>query len=1363
MLSIREIFAIACLWPLVANGFGWELFESGAVPDGWSAPSGNSLSIDSSIVLQGEQSLSWDWTNTAEPRIDYTGSTWDSGGYVNSFSFWVHREKPLPEAVLQVSFLQGDTVVRSFTFGLDFTGWRTAFVPYRDMDGVGSGLIDGLRLEIIGESVPETGRLLVDQIIPAKVMDSRHQYADVQVPFVREGMDKGHWEPRVEELGRDPRLQYTPDEQQIAAGADLARALQAELAGTGSVTGSMVDRAEEDMADFGLQSTTEGVRGYHIFYNSYPGMAYPGALRSLLEEDGKQHDFREYGALQLRIARYYHRTDDPELRSRLAGMFTLMAQHLLNQGWAAGSNQGSIHHIGYQIREYFQANFLMRDVLADAGLLKPTREAVQWYSRGGELLNPFVEPNMDYYNTLSLGQLLGLLMEDDPVVRAAWLQAYQHTLSQTLATVMPGDGLGLKPDGTAFHHNGHYPAYAIGAFQTLGILFDHLRDTPFQPTGSAHIAFRRSLLAARIYSQKFDWPIGISGRHPFSGNIQSLQRAFSAVAAYPDPVTGITPDPEMSVALLRLWGNPGGDLGTAIQNAGLAPETSAGFWSFPFANLAVARGPGWMASMKGYSRYVWSSEIYTNDNRYGRYQSNGTLEILREGGRAPSGYREAGWDWNRLPGTTAIHLPFDQLESPRSSTLMLRSGETFAGAASRGNRTGIYGLIINEPFFGNDLKARKSVSMLGDVLVALGSGISSANTIYPTETTVFQVALPADDTPQLFGDGIGEVTQMGASGSLPSHQGLWFRDPVGTGYWLAPGQSLHWHRKLQQSFQNKTREATAGSFAAGWLNHGASPSGASYHFAVLPMANQTGLEEFHQDMQTEATAPYVVLSQTPELHAVYDNIRDTLHVAAFEAGDELGLPHLQAVSDPLLVVIDEYGTGLEIAVSNPDLKPRAEGHVLSTNRLLLSGLWSPEPGDSSLYWHEKGNTHIVVPTRAGITSEVSLIPAGEPTPFAQTPRLAARDPVVPEQRDPTAGTIIWEAVDSANRKGWIVEKLDPASGQFKPATILESHVRQWTDPHLRFKELVAYRITEWTSEGLGPHSKPVPVFLKEGFGMDYDFRESSTLDQLWLDGWQSSGISDPDADLQLAADGLLLTDNSPSAPAALTLPFPQQSAGSAEAVLGVHKTANFFVNLTLLHQGTPLMSLELTTRTEGVIETPTESVAFSDQSWDLRDGPPRKVLLSWQMLSSTEFSLQGTFYNLSGTPTRTLSQSYAVTQLPDTLRVSVGYGSAVNRGALVQRLSLYTAVPAETIPLAALPDVSRYTLTPDNQNWFLLFSPGPAPADYGLQLIGETSTDLSTWTPFLPDDSPITEDGENRYGLPPLDGPCRFYRFEMAP
>ena len=106
-----------------------------------------------------------------------------------------------------------------------------------------------------------------------------------------------------------------------------------------------------------------------------------------------------------------------------------------------------------------------------------------------------------------------------------------------------------------------------------------------------------------------------------------------------------------------------------------------------------------MVTLKAFNKYVWSSEIYHNANRYGRYQSHGSAQIIPMGDRpeltrADKGFDENGWDWNRMPGATGIHLPLKMLESPKKHTLMLRSEETFGGSGNLDNRYGAMGFKL---------------------------------------------------------------------------------------------------------------------------------------------------------------------------------------------------------------------------------------------------------------------------------------------------------------------------------------------------------------------------------------------------------------------------------------------------------------------------------------------------------------------------------------------------------------------------------------------------------------------------------------------------------------------------------------------
>ena len=72
---------------------------------------------------------------------------------------------------------------------------------------------------------------------------------------------------------------------------------------------------------------------------------------------------------------------------------------------------------------------------------------------------------------------------------------------------------------------------------------------------------------------------------------------------------------------------------------------------------------------------------------------NNEYPITEEASR----YKEAGWDWNRNPGTTTIHLPLELLNSPFKGSDMLLQPESFAGASQLNNgEFGMFAMKLGE-------------------------------------------------------------------------------------------------------------------------------------------------------------------------------------------------------------------------------------------------------------------------------------------------------------------------------------------------------------------------------------------------------------------------------------------------------------------------------------------------------------------------------------------------------------------------------------------------------------------------------------------------------------------------------------------
>ena len=130
------------------------------------------------------------------------------------------------------------------------------------------------------------------------------------------------------------------------------------------------------------------------------------------------------------------------------------------------------------------------------------------------------------------------------------------------------------------------------------------------------------------------------------------------------------------------------------MDEGIKAQQMSGYKTLPYGATAIHRREDWAAIIKGYSKYVWSSEIYSASNRYGRYPANGTVQLLNEEGEQNSGFVQEGWDWNRYPGGTIVYLPLDELETEKS-LLMFLSEESFAGATQLGSN-GVFGMVLNE-------------------------------------------------------------------------------------------------------------------------------------------------------------------------------------------------------------------------------------------------------------------------------------------------------------------------------------------------------------------------------------------------------------------------------------------------------------------------------------------------------------------------------------------------------------------------------------------------------------------------------------------------------------------------------------------
>jgi chondroitin-sulfate-ABC endolyase/exolyase len=913
-----------------AMGIPLFLFENG-VPRTFKTEKGATVEMDNHHSKDGKHALKWNYTKGSKlmvkEKIGFTPFVSNNQDQsIRTFVVWVYNEKPVNDTVT-FQFGRGNHVDSWFEMNLNFTGWRTAWVSYeRDMEGTPHPNMN--RMTIVA---PETqsGTLYFDSMMLSTPIDPRHHTPDLQVPFVNPGIMEAanaHW------LGLLHYSKLTPPDPQTEVTVDnLAGIRNIESKFTElvfkkqKVTEALLDEIRTRFATYDLKRDAQGIKGASLFMPHFDQV--PAAIKTSFKELSNTADLREFTDFMSLVANTYLSTEDGAIKNELKSMFIDLSDHLFDQGWVDGSGQGTMHHLGYNIRGFYSSAFLMRDVLKEANLLDRTKKTLFWLSGAGEIYTPKEEvvSNIDILNTTLNGRLASILVQDDNREKIRDMEAFTAWLSQGL---LPAKGLeaAFKKDGSAYHHANHYPAYAKDAFNGVTPMMYVLSDGPFRVTEAAHESLKKALMAMRIYSNKTQWLISVAGRHPDGNGALVLPPfRYMALAGSPDGKEQI--DREVASAYLRLTDKEDATV-RQFKNLGIEPETDPnGFWSMNYANLGIHRKDQWLVGVKGYSRYLWGNETYQNANLYGRYMSYGQMQIMGEYNHRDSGYVQEGWDWNRWPGTTTIHLPFEKLRSDvrnvdRFSGFeeMLISDETYSGSLSLQGQNGMFAMKLHEhPKYDGSHRARKSYFFFENRIVALGSDIENENIEYPTETTLFQNHMESE-TEAMWISKTGAITEFPYKNQLALTQDAWLIDNKKNGFYVPAGQTLSISRTEQLSMHQKDGSDTSGKFTTAWIDHGKAPKDGTYQYAVLVDTNENQMAEFAGLMEEQDKAPYNILQQNQMGHIVHDRATGITGYALFEASESIDKGIVRAVDTPSMVMSRMDGEKLVLSAVDPDLR-----------------------------------------------------------------------------------------------------------------------------------------------------------------------------------------------------------------------------------------------------------------------------------------------------------------------------------------------------------------------------------------------------------------------------------------------------------
>jgi len=662
---------------------------------------------------------------------------------------------------------------------------------------------------------------------------------------------------------------------------------------------------------------------------------------------------------------------------------------------------------------YATAIFLMKDDLKAAGQFDhhmAILQALTFFMSPDYPGYRFTHPglNTDVIRASTQQRLCYILAQDDTSnSREANMNQLKKMLNNSLR-ISNGWGDCIKPDFVTYHHRGVYSnTYGVNALHQMSILNMILNGSSYELDETGQSNLKEAAMAYTKFCKDFEMPRAIGGRFPFNTDVLDDLRPAYAYLYVADPAK----NKDCGREFVRLWGvsksanaalqqansvsinfvNSIGGMQDMLNtlDAGLQPlpERLEGQYNFPYAGLSVHKYNGFQVSVKGTSNFIWHYESGRNENLFGRYSSAGAMEILAVGNPSThenNGYTEDGWDWARIPGVTAAHLPLNEMTD---GTARLFSARSFLANASFDN-DGVFAMDYNDANSTTPMTGLKTVLFFKDKMLCMGSDFRNPGGPFALQTTLFQTALADINVPiSVNGNNAAGIEYHYAQKA----GGLWATDPVGNGYVVpankANADSVVVLRSAQSSL-NSSKKSTSGNFATTYLDHGVSPTGAKYVYGVALQAGKTGTKEFADHFDS-----YFKILQLDSFAHVAKYVPDnTFAYVVYNPLCTFKNDVVIRVDKPAVVMTrkDKTGKQLKISLTNPNL-----GIVSSTENfkfdelstvvyrkpqtdvvtLIIAGHWQLASPMSNVNLTTDGkNTKITFATINGFTIQAELKP-----------------------------------------------------------------------------------------------------------------------------------------------------------------------------------------------------------------------------------------------------------------------------------------------------------------------------------------------------------------------------------------------------
>ena len=744
----NTLFLLFVLLSISQNSFSQiRSFEEKNQLKGWAIEKGK-LKLSTQKAKLGASSLQIDWKSGAIVSLSNVADLEAaSKSRKGGFSAWLYNTAPIDSELVLAFYDKHNKEVCKIDFNLNFKGWRAILVEFATDMGKSSNR-DICSMKLLFPQGNKGGKTYIDYLEFQKDVTYRRM-GDNQFDVVR---DDYSFIPNIVKFGN-----AQPTYNSVVKATDkqidvIQNRLREWFLGGGDVSHKYIDirkKAETRFIETGLS------RDYKLGTSLFP-------MSESKKIDGlKTNYFMDLNkVVLLPLALDYARKENKENLDQIADIYNWFN----DQGWADGSSLGSIVLEKLRSSGYFYSLFLVKDDI-EPHLLNRELETLKWMSQFGRFYEEpsFMGISADELRALCVPNLIYALSLQDKNEQMVALTAFQKHMNTGLSISDGYYGV-IKSDYSGYHHRGAYnSAYYPDALNAGALIAYLLHDTPYSLSDQVMENLKQALLSFRFFCAGNKVPVGTTGRFPLKQDIlHTILPAFGYLAyAYNEP------DKELIAAAKSVMMNNAelvesyfevsdsdlsykktmkeAEIVAQMANSTIEPESPVtGSRFMPYSGLLVAKSDQFHVNVKGFSQYIWDYESSSSENLCGRYLSSGQVEYFSLDGRFKSmSHANSSYAWSYIPGTTSVVFENEFLKQKRHNKKngftnhRNFSDETFLTGVTC-DESSMFSFKMHDNAYLDSFRANKSVIVLNDLLVCLGSNISNNVTKNNTVTTLFQ-------------------------------------------------------------------------------------------------------------------------------------------------------------------------------------------------------------------------------------------------------------------------------------------------------------------------------------------------------------------------------------------------------------------------------------------------------------------------------------------------------------------------------------------------------------------------------------------------------------------------------------------------